>query len=95
MPFVTQSKWYMITYTQKVTCKEMRSMTKPDTPTPQAPGCRWSRFLDRPKLRDRQTSSPNAGDDPAGVAAVCFVMMGVIVLLRLAYDLFARLVGWD
>lgn len=70
-------------------------MTKPQTPTPQEPGCRWSRFLDRPKLCNRETFSPKDGADPAGVAAVCFAMMGVIVLLRMAYDLFARLVGWD
>lgn len=70
-------------------------MTKPDRPAPQEPSCRWSRFLDRPKLRDREAVSRNEGDDPAGVAAVCFVMMGVIVLLRVAYDLFARLIGWD
>lgn len=45
-------------------------------------------------FRPREKGRKEESFDPGGVAGICFAMMGLIVLLRMGYDLLAWLFGW-
>ena len=51
-------------------------------------------FLNIPKYPNTETFRAGACYDPAGVAGICFALMGLIVLFRVSCDLLARLFGW-